>query len=580
MITATKNLLDVLLDLGYLTPADRMKVEGEMRARSELPETVILEKKLVDPKKLYAAKAKLFGVPFYDFEGRSIPAKLLQEVPEEAVRKYRMVPLAKSDQYFDFGFLNPDDLEAQEAVKFIAGRLSLEERISLISPADFQEVLKQYTNLREEVHHALRELETELKGKGRGVHPREVSEEEIERIVEEAPITKVVAVILRHAVEGKASDIHIEPTEKQVKVRFRVDGILYTSLFLPIAIHPAIVSRIKILSNLKIDETRIPQDGRFRTKINAREIDFRIATFPTTMGEKVAMRVLDPSLGLLDVKELGLEGRNLEVIEENIRKPFGMILLTGPTGSGKTTTLYSLLRVLTKDAVNIVSLEDPVEYHIDGVNQSQVRPEIGYNFAEGLRHVVRQDPDIIMVGEIRDPESASLATHAALTGHIVLSTLHTNNAIGIIPRLIDMGVDAYLIPSSLNVGVAQRLVRRLCDKCKKQVKAPPRILELIKRELETFPEAYHTELPSSKEISVYEAPGCKNCFNKGMVGRIGIFEVISMTPELEDIVIHEPSEANIIKEAKRQGMITLRQDGILKVVKGITTIEEVIKATE
>jgi type IV pilus assembly protein PilB len=331
---------------------------------------------------------------------------------------------------------------------------------------------------------------------------------------------------------------------------------------------------------LKIDEMRVPQDGRFSAKFDGKEVDFRVSTFPTTEGEKVVLRVLDPTTGLLDLGELGLVGRNLRVIKEAIEKPYGMILATGPTGSGKTTTLYAIMRILNEEGVNIVSLEDPVEYHIEGVNQSQTRPDIGYTFATGLRSIVRQDPDIIMVGEIRDEETAFLATHAALTGHLVLSTLHTNNAIGTIPRLIDLGIKPYLIPPTLSISLAQRLVRRLCPECKKKVKPSTKIKDLILSELEAIPESAKGELKIPKEITIFEPVGCKKCRFEGYSGRIGVFEVLTMTDNLAELILKEPSEVKIAEEAKRQGMITMKQDGILKVLEGITSIEEVLRVAE
>jgi len=399
-------------------------------------------------------------------------------------------------------------------------------------------------------------------------------------LAEEAPITKIVAVILRHAVEGDASDVHIEPTREKLKIRFRLLGFLHSSIFLPLRIHPAVVARVKILSNLKIDETRIPQDGRFSTKINGKDVDFRVSTLPTTLGEKVAIRVLDPAVGLKNFEELGLEGRNFKIMQEAIQKPYGMLLATGPTGCGKTTTLYAILRLLNNEGVNIVTLEDPVEYFIEGINQSQVKPEIGYNFSIGLRHILRQDPDIIMVGEIRDSDTAALATHAALTGHVVLSTIHTSNSLGVIPRLIDLGVQPYLIPSSLSVAIAQRLVRRLCDSCKKEKKPPEKIKDLILKEIAELPPDIQRDFKIPKTLKIWEAQGCKECGNSGFTGRIGLFEVLSMTEQLSEIILKEPSETKIFQEAKRQGMITMKQDGILKVLSGVTTIEEVLRVAE
>ncbi|OGD42078.1 hypothetical protein A2567_00380 [Candidatus Azambacteria bacterium RIFOXYD1_FULL_42_11] len=359
----------------------------------------------------------------------------------------------------------------------------------------------------------------------------------------------------------------------KLRVRFRLDGTLQTVVILPVEIAPAVISRIKILSNLQIDETRRPQDGRFTTVVGEREIDLRVAILPTARGEKATMRILDPTIGLKTLPELGIVGRNLEVIERGIRKPFGMILMTGPTGSGKSTTIYGILQILNTEGVNIVSLEDPVEYYVDGVNQSQIRPELGYTFANGLRQILRQDPNIIVVGEMRDSETAGLATQAALTGHLVLSTLHTNDAIGVIPRLINMGVAPYLIPSALNVALAQRLVKRLCPDCKKEITAPEPIRNNILKSIEEMPEEFRPKI-KKEEIKIFKPQGCPKCGNKGTRGRIAVFEVLEMTPSLEEIIISGPTESKILSEAKRQGMVTLLQDGILKVLEGIVGFDE------
>jgi len=526
------------------------------------------------------ARAEALKVPFLDLTGREIPVEVLKEISEEAAGFYKFIPLSRHENILEVGMVNPDNLKAKEALRFIARRSGLEPKIFIVTPTDFKNVFKQYRTLRIEVQKALRELEKELKPK-KGKVPVEARAKELaEKIVAEAPITKIVAVILRHATEGRASDVHIEAIEEKVKVRFRVDGILYTSLFLPKEIHSAIVSRIKILSNLKIDETRIPQDGRFHTFVGGKKIDFRVSTLPTATGEKAALRVLDPTIGLRSFSELGIQGYNLELLEAAIQQPFGMILITGPTGSGKTTTLYAILNKLNQEGVNIISLEDPVEYYIEGINQSQIRPEIGYNFASGLRHILRQDPDIIMVGEVRDDETAGLAIHAALTGHIMLSTLHTNDALGVIPRLIDMGVGSFLLPPSLNLAIAQRLTRRLCEHCKKEMAAPARISEIIEKELAVLSPARKEEFPWKKPFKVYRGTGCKFCGGKGTKGRIALFEMLNMTPELETIVNQGPTEARIKEEANRQGMITMKQDGVSKVLQGSISFEEMLKVVE
>ena len=349
---------------------------------------------------------------------------------------------------------------------------------------------------------------------------------------------------------------------------------------MPIHTHPSIVARIKIVSNLRIDETRVPQDGRFSAKIDGKDIDFRVSTFPTKLGEKVVIRVLDPTEGLKTYEEIGLVGYNLKTIKEAVLKPFGLILATGPTGSGKTTTLYSILQELNKPDINVVTLEDPIEYFVKGVNQSQIRPEIGYDFGNGLRSVVRQDPDVIMVGEVRDEESASLVTHAALTGHVVLSTLHTNNAIGAIPRLIDMKIRPFLLPATLNIILAQRLAHRLCPYCKEKIRPNKEVEKVLLKELAGLPEETKKYFPMPAQLYVYKMKGCPKCNMKGEKGRVGIFEILKMTPELEKIIIEDPSESKIAVEAKRQGMITMRQDAIMKAVSGMIAIEEVFRITE
>jgi type II secretory ATPase GspE/PulE/Tfp pilus assembly ATPase PilB-like protein len=481
----------------------------------------------------------------------------------------------------EVGMVRPEDSKAQEALKFLARQGNFLYRVLLISQSNFEALMRQYRNVKSEMERALEELEQEIQIKSSAAR-REAAM--AQRLVEEAPITRMVAVIIRTAVEGKASDIHVEPMVDRVRVRFRSLGELHASLSLPAKAHQGIIARIKILSNMRIDETRIPQDGRFSTTIDGKQIDFRVATFPTPLGEKVAIRVLDPSMGLKSFEDLGLLGANLAKIKSAAKRPFGLILVTGPTGSGKSTTLYAVLQDINHEGINIVTLEDPVEYFIAGVNHSQIRPEIGYSFASGLRQILRQDPNVIMVGEVRDSETASLVIHAALTGHIVLSTLHTNNALGVIPRLIDMGVDKYLIPATLNLALAQRLVRRLCEHCREKVKPEKAIREIIEQELAAFPTQEKQQLEAflgkdGKDISTFLPKGCKKCGNTGYTGRIGIFEVFLTNERVTDIILTELTEARLAQEAKEQGMITMRQDGILKVLEGITTIEEVIRVT-
>lgn len=568
-------LIQELVRKGMLGQKEANSLEFEVRASGKTEEELILEKGLVKEDLLFGFKGESLKIPLKDISVDSVNLETLELVPEETAKFYKMIPLAKKEKELQVGMVYPEDLKAQEALKFLSRQEDFTYQVFLISLTTFSNILKQYRNLKKEVGQALDELKEEVKSEK---VPR--TAEEFERLAEEAPISKIVAVVLKHAVEGEASDVHIEPTQEKLRIRFRLSGVLHSSILLPIKIHPAVVARIKILANLKIDESRVPQDGRFSTKIDGKNIDFRVSIFPTTLGEKVAIRVLDPTMGLKKFEEMGLSGRNLEIVKQAMAKPYGLILSTGPTGCGKTTTLYAILQLLNKEELNIVTLEDPAEYFLEGVNQSQVRPEIGYDFSIGLRHILRQDPNVIMVGEIRDEETASLVAHAALTGHIVLSTLHTNNASGVIPRLIDLGVKSYLIPPTLSVAIAQRLVRRLCPECAKKIKPKKEIQDMILRELEELPPDVKKEIKISKPIQVFEPVGCKKCQNSGFAGRVAVFEALSMTDALSDIVLKDPSEAKISEEAKRQGMTTMKQDGILKALDGVTTIEEVLRVAE
>lgn len=572
-------LVQQLVQKKILDKKKATSLEFEIKNSGKKEEEVILENKIVSESFLFELKSESLKLSLREVLPDDVPFKVLELIPEESAKFYKMIPIGEKDNLLEVGMVYPENLKAQEALNFLTRQGKLSYKVFLITLTTFNNLLRQYRTLKREVTKALEELEEEVKvGKLKKAKP--IAAADFERLVEEAPISKVVAVMLRHAVEGEASDIHIEPTREKLRIRFRLDGVLHSSLLLPLRIHQAVVARVKILSNLKIDEMRVPQDGRFSTTIEDKNIDFRVSSFPTTEGEKVAIRVLDPSKGMLDLEELGMVGRNLRVMKEAIQKPFGMILATGPTGAGKTTTLYAILRILNQEGVNIISLEDPVEYYMEGINQSQTRPDIGYTFASGLRSVVRQDPDIIMVGEIRDEETANLATHAALTGHVVLSTLHTTNALGTIPRLVDLGIQPYLIPPSLSISLAQRLVRKLCPECKKKIKPPAKIKDMILKEMESLPQAIKKDMKIPKDFSISKPKGCKKCRSDGYHGRIGVFEVLAMTDRLSELLLKELSEVRIAEEAKAQGMITMKQDGILKVLDGFTSIEEVLRVAE
>ncbi len=553
--------------------ANKLKKESLLSGRSA--EELIHSQRLVKDEDIGVVKSEILKIPYKKIDISKLGDEVLRLIPEETARTYGAVPISKEGNLLIIGMVHPDDPKAQEVLKFIARRSLLNLGVYIISYADWIDALKRYSPYKNEIEAAVQSLN--LKSGSGGMESVKLEDLANARI-EEAPIIKIVAKTFTEAVQSGASDIHVEPMENYLRIRFRIDGQLKEEVSLPLELVQSIVSRIKIISNLKIDETRIPQDGRFRTRVSDREIDFRVSTFPTPLGEKVAIRVLDPTTGLKSFDQLGLEGKALETIKEELDKPFGMVLLTGPTGSGKTTTLYALLQILNKENVNILSLEDPVEYFVSGVNQSQVRPEIGYDFASGLREILRQDPDIIMVGEIRDSETAELAIHAALTGHIVLSTLHTNNAVGVIPRLIDMKIDPFLIPTSLNLMVSQRLIGKLCQECKEAEEAPSELQKIIKKTLTDLPEGITSAY--KEPYKIYHSVGCSKCQGRGIAGRVAVFEVLKMSDELEKIVNSNPTSQRISEEAKNQGMMTLRQDGMLKALSGLVNVEEILRETE
>lgn len=435
-----------------------------------------------------------------------------------------------------------------------------------------------YTKKEDESENSARVSDEEQNDLDRLLIDKVETKDKLTQIINQGSIPKIVAAIIKFAVSKNASDIHIEAEEKKTKLRYRLDGVLVNILDIPYVLNAPIISRIKILSKLKIDEKRIPQDGRFGIVANKKNIDLRVSTLPTVHGEKCVMRILDKSTGIIALEKLGLTGSNLEKAKRAISKPYGIVFVTGPTGSGKTTTLYAMLDTLNSSEVNIITLEDPVEYELPGVNQCQIKPDIGFGFAEGLRSILRQDPNIIMVGEVRDTETANMATHAALTGHLVLSTLHTNDSTGALPRLIDMGVEPFLITSSINAIIAQRLVRKLCDDCKEIVQIPEKLLASIKQTLSLSQNLEIKEL-LNKDMIFYKPKGCQKC-KDGYIGRIGLYETLEMTERIEQLVINRSPASTIKRAAENQGLITLLQDGYVKALLGITSIDEVIRVTK
>lgn len=573
-------LVAELVKAGKLTQADVAALPKLMQKEGKDAGQILVEKEIISDADLLALKAELYKIPTVDLEKAELSKEALADITEDVASFYRIVPFAKEGSTLKIGIVDPEDIEALEALKFIAADKGLTLEKYLISYTSYEAVVKHYRTLTGEVGKALEsiteeELATKDEKQDQGL--------KLEEITAESPVTKIVSAMLKHAVDSRASDIHIEPFEDRVRTRFRVDGVLVTSLTLPKKLHSAVVTRIKILSDLKIDETRLAQDGRFSTMFGKRKVDYRVSTFPTKNGEKVVMRILDPLAQKVELPSLGIEGRANELLEKAVAKPFGIILITGPTGSGKSTTIAGILKKINSEEINIVTLEDPIEYFIDGISQSQVHEEIGYTFASGLRHILRQDPDVIMVGEIRDKETAQLAIQAALTGHIVLSTLHTNDSLGVIPRLIDMGVEKYLIPPTLNIAAAQRLLRRLCPTCKLEVKANVGEEKIITDALMAMPAEYQKQFISKNGYTIYKPnlkSACKDCGGKAYKGRIAIVEMMEMTPKLEEIILGNLSETSMREEGKRQGMITMFQDGVLKVLKGVASLEELLEVAQ
>lgn len=563
--------------------AEKLKMQSKKEA-SELG-SFLINQKIVDEEKLTELKAEVYNLAYYNLTNEEVPENVLNFLPEEIARNYKIIVFGRENKILKIGLVEPN-LKAMEAVNFLAADEKLQVQYYLISNASYQKIFKQYQKIEEEISSAL-----EVKAKEEGeelVTVKADTEGVSEEDINSAPVSRIVSVIIRHAVEARASDIHIEPFAKESRVRYRIDGILHTSLTLPKSIHNAIIARIKVLAKLKLDETRIPQDGRIRLVVNNREVDFRISTLPLINQEKVVMRILDTAKGAPTLEELGFSKLALRRIRDGIKKTSGIFLVTGPTGSGKTTTLYSVLAILNQENVNISTLEDPIEYEIKGVNQSQIRPKIGFSFASGLRSLLRQDPNIIMVGEIRDEETAELSIHASLTGHLVLSTLHTNDALGAVFRLLDMKIERFLLSSTLKTVIAQRLARRLCEHCKQETKLSPDALQEIITEIKNVPEvAIKEELPgfttaeeAVSKFKIYQAVGCARCENTGYSSRLAIAEVIEINDQLRELITNGDKSLNIETVKKFEDFVSIKQDGIIKVLQGLTTMDEVLRVIE
>lgn len=553
---------------------------GEIKSRAQKEHGGNIEETLVESgiseDQILEIKGQYLNIPVRQIIPEEISFDALKYVSEDSARHYKFAPIELKDGILEVGVLDPESIQAMDALQFISTKTGIPFKIFLISKSGYENIMATYKGMGVQVEEALNELNKDEK-EAKGISEENLSKEiknvvggEEAKIVEDAPVIKIVAVILRNAIEGNASDIHIEHTGEKVKVRFRVDGVLHTTIVLPPNVYGGIVARIKILSKLRLDEKRKPQDGSFSANIDGRKIDFRVSTMPSYYGEKIVMRILDSEKGVKPLDQIGLSETNLNIIREAIKKPYGLILITGPTGSGKSTTLYSIMNELDKEKSNIVSLEDPVEYHMTDINQSQMMPEIGYTFASGLRSILRQDPDIIMVGEIRDKETAQLAIQAALTGHLVLSTLHTNNAIGAVPRLVDMGVDPYLIAPTLIVSIAQRLARLTCPSSRKEMPIEESIKEQIEDQMKDLPDEFKPKIADK----MYDTVPSSEC-PSGTRGRIAVFEMFKVDKEMQSVILKNPTNEAIYKLARSRGMLMMREDAMLKSLQGIIPFTEV-----
>ena len=555
-----------------LSDKEFIEVEKDARKKNKKIEDYLFEKKILNTNSLYDSASKYFKVPFINLKDKVIRKDILALIPEPLALAHRVISFDATSKEIMIAVLDPSDIQTFE---FIKKKTGLEPKVHLTLPECIEEALKTYHK--------------SLKAEFGDMHDGKFlkTEGDLKKMASDLPIVRVVDTLLEYAIYEEASDIHIEPEEKDVIVRYRIDGILNTVMTLPKELQPGIMARIKVLSNLKVDEHRLPQDGRFKVTSADYNISFRVSIIPTFDGEKVVLRLLNERSQVLTLEQLGLQTRSLEQVKANLGKPQGMFLVTGPTGSGKTTTLYTVLNILNRPEVNISTIEDPIEYRMPHVNQSQVNPKIGYTFALGLRAFLRQDPNIIMVGEIRDSETAEIAVHAAMTGHLVLSTLHTNDAITTLPRLSEMGVPNFLVASTVNLIIGQRLVRKICANCIQSYNLTKEMITEIEKHmnikniLQTLQE--EKIIADAKqglgEMLFYRGKGCVKCKNTGYKGRIGIYETLEVTDEISNLLLKKSDLASIQEEANKQGMIYMVEDGFIKAKNGITTIEEVLRVT-
>ena len=571
-----KKLEQILLETKVIAKKELALYLNEAQKRNQTFEEYLTTQKIIGAEQLYTSAARYFGVPFINLKNETIRKDILFLIPEPIAATHKIVAFDKNDHELKVATLDPENLQIFE---FLTKKTGLEVLVHMTTPQALADTLKSYhKGLKAEFQDITKKDETASVGNG---------DTKLKELAHDLPVIRIVDTLLEYAIFENASDIHIEPTEKEVLVRYRIDGLLRNVMTLPKSVHAGIVARVKILSNLKLDEHRLPQDSRFKISSNEYNVSFRVSIIPTYDGEKVVLRALNEQTSVLSLEDLGFHPRALEAVQLNIKKPHGLALVTGPTGSGKTTTLYAILNILNKPEVNITTIEDPIEYRMPGLNQSQVNPKIGYTFANGLRSFLRQDPNIIMVGEIRDQETAEIAIHAALTGHYVLSTLHTNDAPTTLPRLSEMGVPAFLIASTANIIIAQRLVRKICQECIESYTLTPAELAKLEKQINLTSvlavlekEGLITKKQDQQSLLYYRGKGCKKCGNSGYKGRLGIYEVLEVTHGIAQHILTGATSEQILTTAKAEGMLTILEDGFIKAKKGVTTIEEVLRVTK
>ena len=570
-----KDFEEILLSNKLLTAKELKEYKDKARAGSKNLEDFLVEKKIINPQIIYEAAAKYYDLPYIEFKNQAIRKDILFLIPEITAKAHQTVAFDKNNKELKVATL---DISNIELFDFLAKKTGLEISLHLTSPDNIKEALKQYH----------KGLSAEILGEEEAAELEKGDKaENLKSLAQDLPIVRIVDTLLEYAILEKASDIHIEPTDQEVAVRYRIDGILRKVMTLPKSAHAGIIARIKILSNLKLDEHRLPQDGRFKIKTADYQVAFRVSIIPAFDGEKAVLRLLPDQAQQMTLEQLGFQPQAYEIVKRNIAKPHGMILVTGPTGSGKTTTLYTILQILNKPEVNISTVEDPIEYKMPGVNQCQVQPKIGFTFAAALRSFLRQDPNVILVGEIRDNETADIAVNAAMTGHLVLSTLHTNDAVTAIPRFMDMQIPTFLISSTLNIIIAQRLVRKICKNCIESYKLDAKSykeladqFDIADLEKTLSRQGFLVKKQKIKDLLFYRGRGCQQCNNSGYKGRMGIYEVLEVDETMSQLILKKASSAEMQKAAIQNGMMTILQDGFIKAKQGITSIEEVLRVTK